>query len=87
MKLLSGEYEYYVNELHEMDEFTGDLLKKIEESGEPTVIANLRKPHPCTRYQGVTVQEIYQTRYVWDNIGLKRRTRISRHMKRLHGYS
>lgn len=69
-------YEYYVNELHEMDEFTGDLLKKIEESGEPTVVLIYGDHIPALdiKESEYGTGDLYQTRYViWDNIGLKKK--------------
>ena len=31
-------WEYYVNEVYEMDKFAGDLVAALEERGEPTVV-------------------------------------------------
>ena len=31
-------WEYYVNEVHEMDKFVGQLIDAIEQRGEPTVL-------------------------------------------------
>ena len=69
-------YEYYVNELHEMDEFTGDLLKKIEESGEPTIVLIYGDHIPALdiKESEYGTGDLYQTRYViWDNIGLSKK--------------
>ena len=30
--------EYYVNQVHEMDTFLGELVQSLEEQGEPTVL-------------------------------------------------
>lgn len=35
---LKNKWEYYVNQVYEMDQFAGNLVKAIEERGEPTVI-------------------------------------------------
>ena len=69
-------WEYYVNQLYETDLFIKDLLKQLEERGEPTVLA-LYGDHLPT--MGLEVEDLktrylYNTNYViWDNIGLKRK--------------
>ncbi|QEK18858.1 hypothetical protein LAJLEIBI_02880 [[Clostridium] hylemonae DSM 15053] len=35
---LKNKWEYYVNQVYEMDKFAGDLVKTLEERGEPTVV-------------------------------------------------
>lgn len=68
-------YEYYVNEMHEMDTFTGNLLKQIEESGEPTVVLIYGDHIPALDVKEADYGngDLYKTRYViWDNIGLKK---------------
>ena len=35
---LKNKWEYYVNQVYEMDKFAGDLVKAVEDRGEPTVI-------------------------------------------------
>ena len=68
-------YEYYLNECHEMDTFTGDLIKAIEESGEPTVMIIYGDHIPAldVKEENYKQKDLYSTRYViWDNIGLKK---------------
>ena len=68
-------YEYYVNEMHEMDKFTGDLLNRIKESGEPTIVLIYGDHIPAldVKEGDYGTGDLYQTRYViWDNIGLKK---------------
>ena len=66
-------YEYYLNECHEMDTFIGDLIDKIEESGEPTVMIIYGDHIPAldVKEENYKQKDLYRTRYViWDNIGL-----------------
>ena len=71
-------YEYYLNEVHEMDTFIGGLIERIEETGEPTIMLIYGDHIPAL---DVTEDEygtgdLYQTRYViWDNIGLEKNDR------------
>lgn len=68
-------YEYYVNELHEMDTFIGNLIEQINETGEPTVILIYGDHIPALdiKESDYGNGDLYQTRYVlWDNIGLKK---------------
>lgn len=71
-------YEYYLNECHEMDTFTGNLIKAIEESGEPTVMLIYGDHIPAldVKEENYKQDDLYSTRYViWDNIGLAKKDR------------
>ena len=71
-------YEYYLNECHEMDTFIGDLIKEIEESGEPTVMLIYGDHIPAldVKEENYKQADLYSTRYViWDNIGLPKEDR------------
>ena len=71
-------YEYYLNECHEMDTFIGDLIDKIEESGEPTVMIIYGDHIPAldVKEENYKQKDLYRTRYViWDNIGLPKTDR------------
>ena len=71
-------YEYYLNECHEMDTFIGDLIDKIEESGEPTVMIIYGDHIPAldVKEENYKQDDLYTTRYViWDNIGLPKQDR------------
>ena len=75
---LKNKWEYYVNQVYEMDRFAGDLVKAIEDRGEPTVIVFYGDHLPT---MGLTAEDLksrylYNTNYViWDNIGLKKEDR------------
>lgn len=69
-----NKWEYYVNQVYEMDQFAGDLIKAVEKRGEPTVVVFYGDHLPT---MGLTAEDLksrylYNTNYViWDNIGLK----------------
>lgn len=69
-------WEYYVNQLHEEDQFVADLIKDVEDRGEPTVILFYGDHLPTMNLQNSDLNDgssIYQTNYlIWDNIGLKK---------------
>ena len=71
-------YEYYLNECHEMDIFVGDLIERIEKSGEPTVMIIYGDHIPAldVKEENYRQKDLYTTRYViWDNIGLPKKDR------------
>lgn len=71
-------YEYYLNECHEMDTFVGDLIDRINEAGEPTIMIIYGDHIPALDVdeENYKADDLYQTRYViWDNIGLEKKDR------------
>lgn len=68
-------YEYYVNEIHEMDAFIGDLIKALEKQKEDVVLVMYGDHLPGLGISEEDLENgsVYQTEYVvWNNIGLKR---------------
>lgn len=71
-------WEYYVNQIYEMDQFAGKLVREMEQRGEPTVVVFYGDHLPTL---GLNVKDLkgrylYNTNYVmWDNIGLKKQDR------------
>lgn len=69
------QWEYYVNEIHEMDIFVGELVEALDDFGEDTVLVMYGDHLPT---MDLTVEDVdnkylFQTEYViWDNFGLKR---------------
>lgn len=69
-------WEYYVNEIHEMDEFIQELTEALEDFGEPAVLVMYGDHLPT---MGLEVRDmknryLFQTQYViWDNMGLKKK--------------
>lgn len=75
---LKNKWEYYVNQVYEMDKFAGDLVKAIEERGEPTVIVFYGDHLPTMGLEAEDLKSryLYNTNYViWDNIGLPKEDR------------
>lgn len=68
-------WEYYVNQIYEMDLFIKDLVEMLEERGEDTVLL-LYGDHLPTMGLSETDMEnfnLFTTQYViWDNMGLER---------------
>lgn len=69
-------WEYYVNQLYEMDQFIQELVETLEAFDEPTVLVMYGDHLPT---MGLEVKDLknrylFQTQYViWDNIGLDRK--------------
>ena len=67
-------YQYYVQQIHEMDEFIGDLVKALDEFDEDTVLVMYGDHLPSLNISGndLVNDSVYQTQYViWSNFGLK----------------
>lgn len=74
----NNQWEYYVNQVYEMDKFAGDLVEMMEERGEPTVIVFYGDHLPTMGLEAGDMKSryLYNTNYViWDNIGLKKEDR------------
>ena len=77
-KALHNKWEYYVNQVYEMDKFAGDLVAAAEERGEPTVIVFYGDHLPTMGLEAKDLKSryLYNTNYViWDNIGLEKEDR------------
>ena len=71
-------WEYYVNLVHAMDEFAGDLVRAVEERNEPTVLVFYGDHLPTMNLEAKDLKSryLYNTNYViWDNIGLREKGR------------
>lgn len=69
-------FEYYLQEVHEMDEFIGELTKALKKQNEPTVLVLYGDHLPGLTIQNADLvnKNIFQTQYVvWDNIGLEKK--------------
>ena len=69
-------WEYYVNLVHAMDEFAGDLVRAVEERNEPTVLVFYGDHLPTMNLEAKDLKSryLYNTNYViWDNIGLEKK--------------
>jgi phosphoglycerol transferase MdoB-like AlkP superfamily enzyme len=71
----ANKWEYYVNQLSDVDEFIGKLISDIEAKGEPTVVAFYGDHLPTLGLKARDLKSRYtfNTNYlIWDNIGLKK---------------
>lgn len=71
---LKNKWEYYVNQVYEMDAFAGKLVEEIEKRGEPTVVVFYGDHLPTMglKAEDLKSRYLYNTNYViWDNIGLE----------------
>lgn len=68
-------WEYYVNQIHEVDDFIGDLIEMLEQRDEKTFVVMFGDHLPT---MGLTEEEmttgsLFQTQYVtWNNFGLEK---------------
>lgn len=75
---LKNKWEYYVNQVYEMDQFAGNLIKAVEKRKEPTVVVFYGDHLPTMglKAEDLKSRYLYNTNYViWDNIGLKKQSR------------
>ena len=69
----NNQWEYYVNMIHEVDDFIGDLITAVDRRGEDTIIVFFGDHLPT---MGLTDEDmksgdIFKTKYVtWNNMGL-----------------
>lgn len=73
-----NKWEYYVNQVYEMDQFAGNLVKALENRGEPSVAVFYGDHLPTMglKAEDLKSRYLYNTNYViWDNIGLKKEDR------------
>ena len=66
-------WEYYCNEIHEMDQFIRDLTEALEDYPEPVILVMYGDHLPTLGLQTVDLDNryLFQTEYViWDNMGL-----------------
>lgn len=72
---LKNKWEYYVNQVYEMNQFVGDLIKAVEERNEPSVVVFYGDHLPTMglKAEDLKSRYLYNTNYViWDNIGLQK---------------
>ncbi len=70
---LKWKYEYYVNQIYEMDQFIGELVEALSERDEPIMLAMYGDHIPAIDITEDDLESgnLYQTQYViWNNMGL-----------------
>lgn len=71
-----NQWTYYINQLNEVDTFISDLIKKVSERDEDTVIVFFGDHLPTMGLQDSDMRsgDIYKTKYVtWNNMGLEKK--------------
>jgi len=71
----NNQWEYYVNQLHEMDQFVADLIETLENYGEDFILVMYGDHLPTLglRVEDVSNRYLFDTSYViWDNMGLEK---------------
>lgn len=71
-------WEYYVNQVYEMDQFAANLVKMMEDRGEPAVVVFYGDHLPTMGLEAKDLKSryLYNTNYViWNNIGLEKQDR------------
>ena len=71
-----NQWTYYINQLNEVDTFMSDLIKKVNERDEDTVIVFFGDHLPTMGLQDSDMRsgDIYKTKYVtWNNVGLEKK--------------
>ncbi len=74
-KSKNNQWEYYVNQIHEMDQFVQDLIEAVDALGEDSVIVFYGDHLPTMDLteEDVTNRYLFDTSYViWDNMGLSK---------------
>ena len=72
---LKWKYEYYVNQIYEMDQFIGELVETLSERDEPIMLAMYGDHIPAIDITEEDLESgnLYETQYViWNNIGIKK---------------
>ncbi len=67
-------FEYYVNQIHQMDQFLKELTDELSKSDEPTILVAYGDHLPKFNIEASDLENnnIYQTEYViWDNFGMQ----------------
>ncbi len=68
-------WEYYVNQLHEVDEFIGELIQMLEERDEKTFVVMFGDHLPTMNLteEDMATGSLFQTKYAtWNNFGLEK---------------
>ena len=70
------QYEYYINQIYEMDQFVRDLTETLEDYGEDVVLVMYGDHIPAldVTEDSYDAKDLYTTQYViWDNFSMEKR--------------
>lgn len=73
---LKNKYTYYANQVYQMDQFVGRLVKSLEKRDEETILVMYGDHLPSLGIDDddLTYGNKYETSYfIWDNLGLKKK--------------
>lgn len=71
----NNQWEYYINEIHEVDQFIGDLTDELSKRDEETIVVFFGDHLPTFDLtdEDMKAGSIFQTQYVtWNNFGLEK---------------
>lgn len=71
----NNQWEYYVNMIHEVDDFIGDLIAAVDARGEDTIIVFFGDHLPTMGLndEDMASGDIFKTKYItWNNMGLEK---------------
>lgn len=92
---IKNQYEYYINQVYEVDQFIGELVKALNEYDEDTVLVLYgdHLPNIGMEQEDLAQGDLFQTEYVvWDNFSLGQKDRdleafqLSSYVQELIGY-
>lgn len=69
----NNQWEYYVNMIHEVDDFIGDLISALDSRGEDTIVVMFGDHLPTMGLADSDMKsgDIFKTKYItWNNMGL-----------------
>lgn len=78
----NNQWEYYVNMIHEVDDFIGDLISAVDRRGEDTIVVMFGDHLPTMGLSDSDMKsgDIFKTKYItWNNMGLPKRMLILQH--------
>jgi phosphoglycerol transferase MdoB-like AlkP superfamily enzyme len=70
-----NQWEYYVNMIHEVDDFIGDLITALDRRGEDTIVVMFGDHLPTLGLTNEDMKsgDIFKTKYItWNNMGLSK---------------
>ena len=72
----NNQWEYYVNEIHEVDKFIGNLIDRLSQRDEKTMVVMFGDHLPTMGLtdDDMVAGDIFKTKYItWNNFGLEKR--------------